>query len=360
MKDGYGRIIDYLRISLTDKCNLRCTYCMPPEGVKRLKHREVLTIEEIIRTAGILTELGIKRIRLTGGEPLVRKGVDTVVKSLGELKSRPELALTTNGILLADKLEEYMSSGLSSVNISLDTKDRECFERITGYDGLYAVERAIDKALSLGLKLKLNCVPMAGVNDMELYKIAGYARDHDVDVRYIELMPIGCAAEKKGMSSEEVLRELEEHYGKAFPGTFRDKALTGKNATENCPTDTDEERSIPQREAVKDSIIQGPARYVSFEGFKGRVGFISPLSDCFCASCNRLRLTVDGGLKTCLYYPETLDLKKLLRKGAGDEDIKQAVIQAVLEKPERHKFITENNRMDADRKDTRSMVQIGG
>ena len=350
MKDGYGRTIDYLRISLTDKCNLRCSYCMPTAGVKRLEHKDVLTIEEIIRTADIFTRLGIRRIRLTGGEPLVRKGVDTVVKSLCMLKQSPELALTTNGVLLGDKLEEYKSFGLTSVNISLDTRSRECFKTITGFDGLDAVERAIDRALALGLTVKLNCVPMKGVNDGELHRIAEYARDGFVDVRYIELMPIGCANEKKGVKSREVLEYLEGYFGK------------GEEVSGNFSRDVSGTRAA---ETVHESSSRGPARYVSFKGFKGRVGFISPLSGCFCEDCNRLRLTVDGKLKTCLYYPPALDIKELIRSGAGDEEIKQAVKKAVFEKPERHRFIDnedgiEDNKKDCILKEERSMVQIGG
>ena len=325
MTDGYGRTIDYLRISLTDKCNLRCRYCMPAEGVPRLLHEEVLTLEEISRLAGILSEMGIRRIRLTGGEPLVRKGVDGLVKRLGNLPEKPELMLTTNGLLLSEHLEPFYEAGLRSVNISLDTRNRETFRNLSGVDGLAAAERSIEKAVGMGMNVKLNCVPISGVNDGELAELAAYAKDRDITVRFIELMPIGCGGQYQGIPGEEVLRKLEARFGGAEP----EEQTEGENS--------------------------GPAEYYRFPGFRGKVGLIRPLSHGFCGKCNRIRLTVDGRLKLCLYYPDGPDLRALLRSGAGDGEIRQVIEEAVRKKPERHAFGESKSP-----EETRNMVQIGG
>ncbi len=343
MVDGFGRKIEYLRISLTDKCNLRCLYCMPKEGIRRLDHAEVLTMEEILRTARLLTELGIRRIRLTGGEPLVRRGMDVLLKELGSLPAGPELALTTNGVLLADRLEEFWDYGLRSVNISLDTRDREVFRRLTGKDAIADVERSIEKAVLLGYRVKLNCVPIRGINDKEICRIAEFARDRRIDVRFIELMPIGCARQFRGMTGEEILGSLQDRYGQArrvdpseAPGTI------SPSRGDADPAEVSE---------------KGPAEYVHFPGFAGNIGFIRPLSHNFCDSCNRLRLTVDGQLKLCLYYPDGPDLKALLRSGCGDEELMKAMEEAVRKKPGRHHF---TNAAEDKTEDRRSMVQIGG
>jgi len=324
MQDGYGRKITYLRISLTDKCNLRCRYCMPPEGVPLLSHEEILSLEEVSRVAGLLTEMGIERIRLTGGEPLVRRGIGTLIRELSALPTKPELALTTNGVLLADRLEAFAAAGLRSVNISLDTRDPETFRRLTGTDALEQVERSIDRAVALGLSVKLNCVPVRGFNDRELAALAEYARDRDIAVRFIELMPIGCAGNYRGVRRDEILESLEREFGRA-------------------------ER--------RDSSGEGPAEYVHFQGFRGDVGFISPMSHTFCAQCNRIRLTASGQLKLCLYYPDGLDVKKLIRAGCTDEELKEEIRKAILQKPKCHNF---TDRLQDGQKEQRTMNQIGG
>ena len=328
LTDAYGRKIEYLRISLTDKCNLRCSYCMPSEGVKRLSHTDVLTLEEILRVSRVMTDMGVCRIRLTGGEPLVRNGIETLVQSLGELDKKPELALTTNGVLLADKLEAFYGAGLRSVNISLDTLNRETYASLTGTDALTEVLSAIEQALSMGFKVKLNAVPIQGVNDKELPALAAFARDRAIDVRFIELMPIGCGARHKGIPQDVVMDMLEDKFGKA------DKA--------------------PDAEAPV-AGLRGPAEYVSFKDFKGNVGFISPMSHSFCESCNRVRLTVDGMLKLCLYYPDGLDVKKLIREGVSDKELAKAIREGILKKPEKHCFSETNYSIEK-----RSMYEIGG
>ena len=330
LQDAYGRTIDYLRISLTDKCNLRCKYCMPPEGISRLQHAEVLTLEEVCRVAGVLTEMGIRRIRLTGGEPLVRKGIDGLMRELSQLPGRPELAMTTNGVALADRLEELVAAGLRSVNISLDTRDPGKYRGLTGTDAFDAVERSVRLAVQMGLPVKINCVPIRGINDEELTGLAEYARDKKIDVRFIELMPMGFARDYQGIPEAEILEKLEALYG-------------------------------PAERVEEASVDRGPAKYVHFKGFQGRVGFISPLSHTFCSECNRLRLTVEGRLKLCLYYPEGLDVKRLLRDGCTDEELKYAIHGIIRLKPERHGFCErDSGTVPLSHQETRSMYEIGG
>ncbi len=376
LRDSYGRRIDYLRISLTDKCNLRCRYCMPAEGVKQLAHTDVLSLEEIVRVSSVLTELGIRRIRLTGGEPLVRKGVTDLVRMLGSLPLRPELALTSNGVLLEDKLEAFYEAGLRSVNISLDTLDRENYARITGTDALPKVFASIDKALQLGVEVKVNVVPMRGINDADLSKIAELAKDRDICVRYIELMPIGCGRNFQGISGDEIRKALEACYGEAEPAapekvyreTLRSekrRVQEYKHSKENVDfreADVREARrkenescEADGRQQEKKDIVNGPAEYVRFPGFRGRVGFINPLSHRFCQSCNRIRLTADGRLKLCLYYPDGPDLRSVLRSGCSDEELKSVIRESVLKKPERHYFGS-----DDGAKEARRMYEIGG
>ncbi len=321
--DEYGRRIDYLRISLTDKCNLRCKYCMPSEGIAPLAHEAVLSLEEIYRIAEVLTGMGIRRLRLTGGEPLVRKNAISLIRRLGELPEKPEISMTTNGILLEEHLEELAEAGVHSINLSLDTLNREMYRRITGTDGLERVERSLERALKLGFRMKLNIVPVRQFNEGEIAALAGLAGEKEIDVRFIELMPIGCARDLEGIPAEEILSLLEQTYG---PG-----------------------------EAVLDRQGAGPAKYIRFPGFRGAVGFISPMSHAFCSECNRIRLTVDGRLKLCLYYPDGLDLKSLLRSGCTDEELEKRIRQALLRKPERHSFTKPDPQPE-----TRSMVQIGG
>ena len=357
MKDAYGRKIEYLRISLTDKCNLRCKYCMPAEGIGLMKHSEVLTLEEICRTARVLTEMGVCRIRLTGGEPLVRRGIVGLMQSLQELPAHPELAMTTNGVLLADRLEELVSVGLQSVNISLDTRNRDVYRELTGTDGFEAVERSIDLALQMGLPVKLNCVPIRGINDGELADLAEYARDRKIDVRFIELMPMGCAREYRGVSEAEILEMLEKRFGEVETLTEQGTdaySMSGHTISENTASQIGMV-SNDSNDASGPSGYRGPARYVHFRGFQGRVGFISPLSHAFCSECNRLRLTVDGRLKLCLYYPEGLDVRQLLRSGCTDEELMTSIRGIIMQKPERHEFCETKSA-----KERRSMYEIGG
>lgn len=325
MTDGFGRNIDYLRISVTDKCNLRCRYCMPKEGIVLIPHQELLTLEEVYRVVRIMAGMGLRKVRITGGEPLVRKNVAKLVCDINGLPGIEEIAMTTNGVLLGERVEELKAAGLKGVNISLDTLNPETFKRITGSDCHRQVMEAVDKVLGQGLKLKINCVPCRGLNEKDLAELASLAKEHPVDVRYIELMPVGCGRVFQGIPSDEILRELEAHYGKAQP------ALTKRG--------------------------NGPARYFDFPGFCGKVGFISPISHKFCSECNRVRLTAEGRLKLCLNYDRGLELKPLLRGGATDDQIRREVEAALLMKPKEHDFKHIGEREDSEK---RKMVQIGG
>ena len=338
MQDGLGREIDYLRISVTDKCNLRCRYCMPPHGITPLAHEEILTLEEIFRLVGIMEQLGIRKVRLTGGEPMVRKNLPWLVEQIHGLCGIREIAMTTNGTLFAPQAKVYREAGLTAVNISLDTLDPERFRCITGCDkadraaGVDSVLRAIDAALEQQLRVKINCVPCVEMNGDDIEGIAMLAEDRPVDVRFIELMPIGCGKEYTGIPSKEILRRLEQRFGKAI-------AIPGKV-----------------------NMATGPAEYYQFPGFSGRIGFISPISHKFCRECNRVRLTCEGRLKLCLHYDRGLELKPLLRSGASDEEIGRQIVNALKEKPSEHHFREKaaDGGLTDGAEEQRKMVQIGG
>ncbi|MCR5488322.1 MAG: GTP 3',8-cyclase MoaA [Lachnospiraceae bacterium] len=323
MKDGYGRELDYLRISLTDKCNLRCGYCMPPAGVPLLSHREILTLEEVFRLSRIFVSLGIKKIRLTGGEPLIRKNLVWLIRMLSGLPGLETIALTTNGSLLCGRVGELKEAGLSRINISIDSLREEVFQRLTGKDLLCDVLQGIREAEEEGLYVKLNCVPIRGINEGELIDIARLSKHGRTDVRFIELMPIGCASKYEGIPSEEIKRRLEEAYGRAEPLTGYEKA--------------------------------GPAEYYRYPGLAGRIGLISPMSHPFCKDCGRLRLTAEGYLKLCLEKEEGIDLRSPVRGGASDGELREMIMEAVKKKPLGHSF--GSGALDTDK---RRMVQIGG
>lgn len=382
MRDGLGREIDYLRISVTDKCNLRCKYCMPPEGVTSVPHEEVLTLEEILRLVGIMEQLGIRKVRLTGGEPMVRKNLLWLVEQIHRLPGIEEIAMTTNGTMFAEQAEDYRKEGLTAVNISLDTLDPERFRKITGGyiagkcvtgedmcgnsasqktmckgvklrkgQSVDSVVHAIDAAIAQNLQVKINCVPCLEMNGEDIESMAGLARDQKIDVRFIELMPIGCGREYTGLSSEEILTRLERVYGAAC----KVERKSGPAA------DTGEECSGGIPGAVGRNT-DGPAEYYHFPGFIGRIGFISPISHKFCKECNRIRLTCEGRLKLCLHYDRGLELKPLLRGGASDEEIKERILAALQEKPAEHHFRAQAaDKAEANEdEEQRKMVQIGG
>ena len=320
MKDRFGRTIDYLRLSITDRCNLRCIYCMPEEGVPKLAHEEILSYEEVLLICRVLASLGIEKIKVTGGEPLVRRGCASLVASLKGIEGIRSVTLTTNGLLLRKEADALKSARLDCINISLDTLDPARYRALTRRD---AFDRAIDgirAAIEVGLPLKLNCVPTAGSDPEDLIRLAGIAKDHPIQVRFIELMPVGPGAHLGGIPNRQVLALLERRYG----------ASTAYDGT----------------------LGNGPASYRSFRGFAGRIGFISAMGDCFCGECNRIRLSASGQLAPCLCLPDSVDLRPALRQ--GEEALRAAIREVIRGKPERHCF---EMGVEAG---GRTMSQVGG
>ena len=323
LADSFGREINYLRISVTDRCNLRCRYCMP-EGIGLIPMGELLTYEEIAFICAQAVSLGIDRFKITGGEPLVRRGCPELIAMMRAIPGVGQITMTTNGVLLGENLEELLQAGLDAVNISLDTTDREAYREITGRDELERVLASIRKAAGR-LPVKINCVAQSGMNEDTPVRIAALAREMPVDVRFIELMPIGAAAKRKTVPNAEVLRGIENAFGK----------------TEEDP----------------ESRGNGPAVYRRLEGFSGRIGFISAMHGKFCGACNRLRLTSVGELKPCLCYGDVIPLREILRdeKDRKAERIREKIREAVRNKPRAHCF-----EKPAAVTESRKMGQIGG
>lgn len=329
MRDCFQRNIEYVRISVTDLCNLRCRYCMPEHGVKKLRHGDVLTYEEILRVVRALAQLGIRKVRLTGGEPLIRPGIVDFVRRIKGVQGIEHVAMTTNGVLLSSMAEQLKDAGLDSVNVSVDTLREEAFAFLTRRALLPSVREGLEALFSAGFEdIKLNCVPIAGVNEEDIVQLAGLARQYDVKVRFIELMPVGCGFEAglHGIPMDEVRNRLSEEYGALLP-------------------------------VERSSSLQGPAEYVCMSGFRGQVGFIDALGHKFCAACNRVRLTAGGFLKLCLYAGTGLDVRVLLRSGAEDGDLAKALARAIRRKPKAHSFLEESGE---EVRDARYMYQVGG
>ncbi len=323
MKDKLNREIDYMRISVTDNCNLRCVYCMDENNNVFLENKDKLSNEEIIKVVRQCAKLGIKKVRITGGEPLLRYGIVNLIKNINEIQGIEEIHLTTNGILLKDKVEDLAKSGLAGVNISLDSMLEERYSTLTRGGKLSDVQKAIDKAMDLGLKVKLNTVIIDDVNKDEIIDFINITKNKDISVRFIELMPIGVAEKYKGISKDNILHIM-------------------KNNNMNY-------------EIVETKKTQGPAKYIKIDGHKGKVGFISAMSNCFCEECNRIRLTAEGVVKQCLHFDYGTDLKKILREGASEEAIKESLYSAIYNKPEKHLFLQES-----EHKELKFMNQIGG
>lgn len=325
MLDKLNRKIDYLRISVIDRCNLRCVYCMPEEGVESIPHEEILTYDEILRICETVSQLGIKKIKITGGEPLVRKDIVNLIRDIKNLDKIEQVTLTTNGILLYDMLDDLYDAGIDAINISLDTLKKDNFKQITRRDGLEKVLMAIDKAYNLGIRVKINCLAIRDFNINELADIANFAKDREIDVRFIELMPIGFGKKYTQIDNDEILSILESNFG-----TF---------------------------EPVTEKRGNGPAKYYKNKDMKGCIGFISAISHEFCESCNRIRLTSNGFLKLCLHYNKGIDLKAPIRSGISDEDLKVLIHDTIWNKPLSHKFGHTNGEKDIE---VKNMVQIGG
>lgn len=323
--DAYQRRIDYLRFSITDRCNLRCSYCMPQEGVAKLDHEHILRYEEILRLARLAVGMGISKIRLTGGEPLVRRDVLYLCENITRIPGLQSLSLTTNGVLLAEYAERLFQAGIKRINISLDTLNPQKFEAITRRPFFQKVWAGIEAARQVGFSpIKLNCVVMRGINDDEIEDLARLTLRYPFHVRFIEFMPFQPEEQKrKFLSADEILRRVE---------------------------------GIAPLVPAQSVNSNGPASHYRFEGAPGKIGIISPISHHFCHSCNRLRLTSDGKLRTCLFSTEETDILALLRQGALDEEIVGEMRRSIARKPERHTLDQDVLRKCI----SRPMVAIGG
>ncbi|QEK11570.1 GTP 3',8-cyclase MoaA [Crassaminicella thermophila] len=321
MKDPFGRSINYLRVSVTDLCNLRCKYCMPKEGVYKRKHEQILSIEEIFKVVKASVNLGIEKVRITGGEPLVRKGMIHLIEKISNLEEIKDVALTTNGTLLKKYAKDLKHAGLKRVNISLDTLKAEKYSEITRGGRLGDVLEGIEEAKKIGLfPVKLNVVVIGGFNDDEIMDFVNLTIKENIEVRFIELMPIGQAskwAKSKFLSNDVLKYQLKD--------------------------------LIPVYEGDKSS----PAQYFKFADAKGKVGFINPISHHFCKYCNRIRLTADGRLKPCLHSNKEIDLKSILRQKNGN--LEDMIKIAIYKKPKEHKLNEKDHQPII-----RDMVRIGG
>lgn len=318
MKDSYGRRINYLRISITDLCNLRCKYCMPEHGVNKVDHKDILSLEEIFEIAKVFVSLGVNKIRLTGGEPLIRKGIIDLVRKISKLDGINDLAMTTNGILLKKYAKELKEAGLNRVNISLDTLNEKKYSDITRGGRLKDVLEGIEAAKEVSLSpIKINTVLIGGFNTDEIEDFVSLTIDEDIDIRFIELMPVGEAS-----------KWAEDNF-------VSNKMILGK---------------VKKLEKVERLDPSSPAVYYKLPNAKGRVGIINPISCKFCDYCNRIRLTSKGKLKLCLHSNEEINLRDKLRKG---EDLKKVILDAITQKPESHHL--EDKEYITD-----SMNQIGG
>jgi len=326
VKDPFGRRIDYLRLSITDRCNLRCRYCMPEEGVPALSHRQILSYEELLRISAAAVRLGVRKIRVTGGEPLVRKGVVDFVRRLADLPGKPEVTLTTNGLLLGEMASDLRKAGLARVNVSLDTLREERFSAITRRGGLSKVLEGIEAAEKNGLApIKINMVPIRGVNEDEIGDFARLTLNHPWEVRFIEFMPVSSDldyAQASRFGADQIMEALAA-LGELLP--------------------------------VSRSGPAGPARLYRYTDAPGRLGVIPAVSEHFCGECNRLRVTATGHIRPCLFSTEEIDLKPALRKEAPAEELTEILRTAVGVKPEKHRIGEEDFRSGK-----RRMQEIGG
>lgn len=326
LADSFNRPITYLRISVTDKCNLRCVYCMPEEGLPWLAKREILSYEEITSLVRAAAAAGVRSIRISGGEPLIRRNLDRLVASIAAIPGIDDIALSTNALLLEEQIAALKAAGLRRVNVSLDTLDEARFARIARRPGLDRVLAGIDAAIAHGMApVKVNVVVMRGENDDEIAAFARWTRERAVFVRFIELMPVHenlGIAKSAYISSDEILERVA---------------------------------GIGDIQAVPGPVGNGPARYFAFAGAPGAVGVISPLSHDYCERCNRVRLTADGRLRLCLFGDHAVDLRTPLRSGASEDDLAGIMRSAMFIKPERHHL-----RLGETASRMRAFSEIGG
>lgn len=306
LTDTFARTINYLRVSITDQCNLRCMYCTPVD-IQKVTNIELLTYEEILRVVALAVSLGIKKVRLTGGEPLVRRGVLDFIRQLAALPDLEEIRLTTNGVLLPDMIDDLYDAGIRKLNISLDSLQAEKFRQITSLDKFAKVWQGIERAKEMKFEaIKINIVAMRGINDDEIIDFAKLTLNNPYQIRFIEFMPIGPAVEAqkdKFISSAEIIQRIS---------------------------------SLGPLTPVERHKFHGPARILRLPKAIGSLGFISPLTNHFCDTCNRLRLTSEGKLRACLLTDQESDLKHVLRNGGSDSEISQLIIDTVKNKPKGH------------------------
>jgi GTP 3',8-cyclase len=325
--DRWGRQITYLRVSVTDRCNMRCVYCMPPEGIQRRSHEEIMRYEEITAVVRVAAENGVRRVRLTGGEPLVRSGLPNLIRDISAIPQIEDISLTTNGILLEKMAEELKDAGLNRINLSLDTLQPEKFARITRGGSLEQVLRGLEAAEKHGLSpLKINVVAMRGINDDEIQDMARLTLTHAWHIRFIELMPVNN----------------QQPWGEGFPSPT-DAYLSITNIKK--------ELAPLGLAPVGTPSFNGPAQEFTLVGGLGRIGFISPLSEHFCQHCNRLRITADGNFRSCLLQDIEIPFLAAIRAG---EPVLPYMQKAVDSKPSSHEL--DDNQLPSGR----CMIQIGG
>ena len=326
MLDNNHRVINYLRLSVTDRCNLRCIYCMPEKGIRFMPHSEILTYEEMLHIVRLSIQKGIRKVRLTGGEPLVRKGFISFLERLCKIEGLEEITLTTNGVLLKSLAADIKNCGISRINVSLDSLRPERFFRITGRNCFKQVWEGIEEAEHMGFNpIKINVVAIKGVNDDEIFDFAALTLEKPYHIRFIELMPIGdknISRDDKFISTKEIFKKIE---------------------------------TISMLQPIANNLLDGPAERYSLEGAKGEVGFIGALSNHFCDKCNRLRLTPEGHLRGCLFSDQEIDLKTPLRQEKKDAYLLQLIELAIKNKPKEHGLLEYG-----PRKCVRQMNSIGG
>ena len=313
MKDRFGRNITYLRISVTDLCNLRCKYCMPESGVESLCHSDILSIEEIVEIVKVASKNGIKKIRLTGGEPLVRRGFINLCKQISKIDEIEDIAITTNGVYLKEMADELFENKVRRINFSLDTLIKEKYNDITRRNDFDKTIKSLFYAIKKGFKVKINVVLIGGFNDDEIQDFVNLANKYDLEVRFIELMQIGETA-----------------------NWSKDKFVSNKIVLEKVPE-------------LEFDGVSGVAKIYKIKGQKGRIGLISPISCSFCEDCNRIRLTSDGKLKPCLHSKDEINLK-----GLSGEELEEVFKRGIFEKPEKHHL------EDRKSESARDMNKIGG
>jgi GTP 3',8-cyclase len=301
--DNFGRTHDNLRISVTDKCNIRCFYCMPEEGVKFQPHEQILRFEEIERFVRVAAGLGVRKLRVTGGEPLLRRDLPTLIRMLSKIDGIQDLALTTNGVLLAEHAQALYDAGLHRINVHLDTLDRARFQQITRRDDFDKVMAGIDAAQRIGYRVKINAVAVKGLVEPDIVPLARFGRERGIEIRYIEFMPLdsqGLWANPRVLTADEMIAMITKEIG----------AL----------------RAIPDQDP------RAPATEYEFEDGGGRIGFIASVSRPFCLNCNRIRLTADGHFRYCLFAIDEFDVRQMLRGGSSDEEIAASIREWVKAK----------------------------